>query len=51
VQHQGSRPWTPGSDADAQRIIVKLTAANGTVVRTFKLDWGTHTCAQITHGC
>jgi hypothetical protein len=51
MQHQGSRPWTPGSDTDTQRIIVKLTAANGTVVRTVKLDWGTHTCAQITHGC
>ncbi|GAB2562839.1 hypothetical protein [Kribbella endophytica] len=51
VQHQDARPWTPGSDAGAQQIAVKLTGANGSVVRTFKLDWGTHTCAQITHGC
>ncbi|GAB3814677.1 hypothetical protein [Kribbella italica] len=51
VQHQDARPWTPGSDAGAKEIAVKLTAANGSVVRTFTLDWGTHTCAQITHGC
>jgi hypothetical protein len=51
VQHQDPRPWTPGSDAGARQIAVKLTAANGSVVRTFELEWGTHTCAQITHGC
>ncbi|MEV6287075.1 hypothetical protein [Kribbella sp. NPDC051770] len=49
LQHQDPKPWTPGSET-TQRIIVKITKSNGTT-RTEKLDWGTHTCAQITHGC
>lgn len=51
MQHQEATPWKEGADADRPQIKVKLTRANGSVVSTLLLTWGTQTCAQISHGC
>lgn len=49
MRHRSPQP--ADSAPLGQRIQVQLLAANGSVVRTFLLTWGTQTCAQITHGC
>jgi hypothetical protein len=51
MQHREATPWKQGTDADRPQIKVKLTRANGSVIDTIPLAWGTQTCAQISHGC
>jgi hypothetical protein len=49
MQHRSS---TPGAhQPDEPPIEAELLAPNGTVLVTHELEWGLHTCAQITHGC
>ena len=47
MQHQTATPWKEGS---AQGPQIKVTLS-GQSSRTFLLNWGEHTCAQISHGC
>ncbi|MDX6253383.1 MAG: hypothetical protein QOF10_6743, partial [Kribbellaceae bacterium] len=51
MQHQEATPWKQGADADRPQIKVRLTRANGSVIDTIPLTWGTQTCAQLSHGC
>jgi hypothetical protein len=48
MQYQARKPWVQGSDANQPRIKVTLSGATS---KTLTLNWGDHTCAQITHGC
>lgn len=46
------RSLTPGGNQPSRpKIKVELFGANGGVLATHQLEWGEHTCAQITHGC
>ncbi len=46
------RSSIPGANRHpAQRIKVELFAPGGSVLATRQLEWGLHTCAQISHGC
>jgi len=51
MQHSFDKPWKEGTDTNLPRITVTLRRSDGSVIRTFKLEWGTQTCAAISHGC
>jgi hypothetical protein len=41
----------PPAGPSAKQIRVRLLSAGNAVLADFRLDWGTQTCAQISHGC
>jgi hypothetical protein len=52
MQHRDPKPWVEGTGGpDTPKVTVTLHRANGSVLKTLKLAWGTDTCAQTTHGC
>jgi hypothetical protein len=42
---------TPPAGPSANQIRVRLLSGGNAVLADFRLDWGTQTCAQISHGC
>lgn len=49
MRHLASTPG--GRQTDTPSIKVELFAQDGSVLVTRELEWGLHTCAQISHGC
>ncbi|MEV0284348.1 hypothetical protein AB0H36_09545 [Kribbella sp. NPDC050820] len=49
MRHVSSRP--PGAHDLGDRVRVQLLSPTGAVLNDVRLNWGTQTCAQITHGC
>ncbi|MFI6827103.1 hypothetical protein ACIBG5_08380 [Kribbella sp. NPDC050241] len=41
----------PGAHDLGDRVQVQLLSATGGVLNDVRLNWGTQTCAQISHGC
>ncbi|TCC52603.1 hypothetical protein E0H75_02240 [Kribbella capetownensis] len=41
----------PGAHDLGDRVRVQLLSATGGVLNDVRLNWGTQTCAQISHGC
>jgi hypothetical protein len=41
----------PPAGPSAKQIRVRLLSGANAVLADFRLDWGTQTCAQISHGC
>ncbi|GAB3814681.1 hypothetical protein [Kribbella italica] len=49
MKHRSATPG--GGPPGAPPIKVELLAQDGSVLVTRELEWGLHTCAQISHGC
>ncbi|TCC51864.1 hypothetical protein E0H73_40600 [Kribbella pittospori] len=49
MRHVSSIP--PGAHDLGDRVRVQLLSATGGVLNDVRLNWGTQTCAQISHGC
>jgi hypothetical protein len=49
MRHVSSLP--PGAHDLGDRVRVQLLSATGAVLNDVRLNWGTQTCAQISHGC
>ncbi|WP_433164598.1 hypothetical protein [Kribbella sp. CA-247076] len=49
MRHVSTAP--AGAPTPANRIRVQLLSPSDAVLKEFRLDWGTQTCAQISHGC
>jgi hypothetical protein len=51
MQHSFDKPWVEGQDLNRPPVKVTLIQPDGSVLRTFELEWGTQTCAHVNHGC
>lgn len=49
MRHVSTTP--PGVRDLGSRVRVQLLSSTGAVLNDVRLNWGTQTCAQITHGC
>ncbi len=49
MRHRSAKPG--GNQQGGPLIKVDLLGASGAVLVTRELQWGLHTCAQISHGC
>jgi hypothetical protein len=49
MRHVSTAP--PSAHSPGNRIRVQLLSPTGGVVNDIRLNWGTQTCAQISHGC
>lgn len=49
MRHVSTVP--PGAHDLGDRIRVQLLSPSGAVLNDVRLNWGTQTCAQISHGC
>ncbi len=49
MRHVSTVP--PGVDDLGSRVRVQLLSRTGAVLNDVRLNWGTQTCAQISHGC
>lgn len=51
MQHSFDKPWEEGKDLNRPKVKVTLTGKDGSVLRSFDLEWGAQTCAHVNHGC
>jgi hypothetical protein len=51
MQHSFDKPWVQGQDLNRPPVKVTLIRPDGSVLRSFELEWGKQTCAHVNHGC